>query len=258
MELTKLINNNVSKHLIGVNITEYDLRKAHITVLNLLYPNDDRIRELSRLPKDQYTYKIGNMIKQRPELRKEIDRKMLELFNEFLRDNKILTENLLCTTPDSLTICNQLAQKTIFQNTAEFRCKEGISYSSLFYYTSWKYILFDGLTKRLRIRGVGSEEETKNYPFVRTVLRHLCTLLDNSIVMDHNQLLKGLKDIRIEYMYNRDINIYRDISHKNQFKYNIDGKEIYSDTPLQEDENCILIKSDNYLNFIFPLIRSFI
>ena len=44
MELTKLINNNVSKHLIGVNITEYDLRKAHITVLNLLYPSDDRIR----------------------------------------------------------------------------------------------------------------------------------------------------------------------------------------------------------------------
>ena len=51
MELTRLINNNVSNTIIGSNITEYDLRKAHPTVLALLYPNDSSITTLSTLPK---------------------------------------------------------------------------------------------------------------------------------------------------------------------------------------------------------------
>ena len=258
MVLTKLLNNKVTQNLIGVNITEYDLKHAHPTILNLLYPNDPNIKELLTLPKEQYTYKIGNMIKANPELRKLIDAKALELFNEFLKENQILEDNFLGSTPDSLMIVDQLAQKTLFHDIAQFRNKEEISYSSLFYYKSYQYILFDRITKRLRIKGVGSEDETKDYPFVKSVLTHMCTALDESTTIEHIELLKELKNIRIEYMYNKDINIYRDITHKNQFKYIVDEKEIYSDIQLQESDSCILIKSDNYINFIFPLMRSFI
>ena len=157
-----------------------------------------------------------------------------------------------------MLIVDQLASVTKFQDIAQFRCKEGISYSSLFYFASWKYILFDRISRRIRIKGVGSEEETKNYQFVKTILRHLCVVLDNSINMEHMDVLRELKNIRCEYMNSKDIDIYRDIIHKNQFKYMVDGQEVYSDVPLKEDEGCILIKSDNYLNFIFPLMRSFI
>lgn len=257
--LTKLLNNRISNNLIGVNITEYDIRRAHVSILNLLYPDNPLIRELNGIPKEQYTYRIGNMIKDRPQLRKEIDDKALELFNLFIESNSILDDNILATTPDSLLILDQIAQKTIFYNgIVNFVNKENISYSSLFYYTSYKYILFDRITKRMRIKGVGSENIVKDYPFVKTILTKLCTILDNSTIISHESLLKHLKDIRIEYMYSDNINIYRDITHKNQFKYNIDGREVYSDILLNEDENCILIKSDNYLNFIFPLMRSFI
>lgn len=258
MKLEKLINNNVRSNLIGVNITEYDLKAAHPTVLALLYPNDPEMTSLRTLPKDQYKYKIGNMIKAKPALRKEIDAKILELFNEFLLKNHIAQDNFLASTPDSLLIVDQLASVTKFENIAQFRCKEGISYSSLFYYASWKYILFDRISRRIRIKGVGSEEETKNYQFVKTILRHLCVVLDNSNNIEHMELLRELKNIRNEYMNSKDIDIYRDITHKNQFKYIVDGKEVYSDIPLKEDDGCILIKSDNYLNFIFPLMRSFI
>ena len=132
MQITKLLNNNVQNNLIGVNITEYDLRKAHPTALALLYPDNPDMRNLINLPKEQYTIKIGKMIKANPNLRKEIDRKVLELFNEFLEANNIAPEHLLATTPDSLLIVDQIAQQTVFQNIAVFRCKEGISYSSLF------------------------------------------------------------------------------------------------------------------------------
>ena len=258
MRITKLLNNNVQNNLIGVNITEYDLRKAHPTALALLYPDNPDMRNLINLPKEQYTIKIGNMIKANSNLRKEIDRKVLELFNEFLEANNIAPEHLLATTPDSLLIVDQIAQQTVFQNIAVFRCKEGISYSSLFYYKSYQYILYDRLTKRMRIKGVGSEEETKKYQFVKNILRRLCTLLDNSTTIEHMELLKGLKDIRIDYLNSRDMNVYRCLDHKNQFKYIIDGQETFSDVQMTEDDNCILVKSDNYMNFILPLIQSFV
>ena len=100
MLITKLLNNNVQNNLIGVNITEYDLRKAHPTALALLYPENPDMRNLINLPKEQYTIKIGKMIKANPNLRKEIDKKILELFNEFLEANNIAPEHLLATTPD--------------------------------------------------------------------------------------------------------------------------------------------------------------
>lgn len=255
MELTRLLNNNVSTTIIGSNITEYDLKKAHPTVLALLYPNDPVFSSLVSLPKSEYTIKIGNMIKANPSLRKQIDGKVLELFNKFIKYNNISESNFLGSTPDSLLISNQIASITNFDGIANFRCKEGISYTSLFYISKTEYILFDRVTKRLRIKGVGQEEETNKYEFVRTVLKKICCIIDDSNNVDRIETLRRLKQIRIQYLNSNNIDIYRDIKNKNMLKYFVDGRAVYSDIPLTENENCILDKSDNYINFILPLIQ---
>ena len=255
MELTRLINNNVSNTIIGSNITEYDLRKAHPTVLALLYPNDPTFTSLSSLPKSEYTIRIGNLIKANPLLRKQIDAKILELFNKFLKVNNISQTNFLGSTPDSLLIANQIASITVFDNIATFRCKEGISYTSLFYISKTEYILFDRVTKRLRIKGIGQEEETNKYDFVKIVLKKICCIIDDSVNVDRIETLRRLKQIRLQYLTNTNTNIFRDIKNKNMLKYIIDGRPVFSDIPLTESENCILDKSGNYINFILPLIQ---
>lgn len=255
MELTRLINNNISNTIIGSNITEYDLKKAHPTVLALLYPNNPIFTSLISLPKSEYTIRIGNLIKENPLLRKQIDTKIIELFNKFLKANNISQTNFLGSTPDSLLIANQLASVTIFDNIATFRCKEGVSYTSLFYISKTEYILFDRLTKRLRIKGVGQEEETNRYDFVKIVLKKICCIIDDSVNVDRIEILRRLKQIRLQYLTNTNINIFRDIKNKNMLKYIVDGRPVYSDIQLTESENCILDKSNNYINFILPLIQ---
>jgi hypothetical protein len=255
MELTRLINNNVSSTIIGSNITEYDLKRAHPTVLALLFPNDPLFTSLGSLPKSEYTVKIGNLIKENPTLRKQIDTKVLELFNRFLKANNISEMNFLGSTPDSLLIANQLASVTTFDRIANFRCKEGISYTSLFYISKTEYILFDRVTKRLRIKGIGQEEETNKYEFVRTILKKICCIIDDSNNVDRIETLRRLKQIRLLYLTSNNIEIYRDIKNKNMLKYCVDGRAIFSEIPLTENENCILDKSCNYVNFILPLIQ---
>lgn len=255
MELTRLINNNVSSTIIGSNITEYDLKKAHPTVLSLLFPNDPLFTSLGSLPKSEYTIKIGKLIKENSSLRKQIDNKILELFNRFLKANNISEMNFLGSTPDSLLISNQLASITTFDKIVNFRCKEGISYTSLFYISKTEYILFDRVTKRLRIKGIGQEEETNKYEFVRTILKKICCIIDDSNNVDRIETLRRLKQIRLLYLTSNNIEIYRDIKNKNMLKYCVDGRMIFSEIPLTENENCVLDKSCNYVNFILPLIQ---
>jgi hypothetical protein len=42
------------------------------------------------------------------------------------------------------------------------------------------------------------------------------------------------------------------------YKYNIDGFINYSDIALKEDDTCILMKDENYMNFVLPLFQSFV
>lgn len=258
MVLTKLLNNNIRANIIGSTITEYDLSAAHPTALYLINGNKAQYDRLMDLPKLERNITIGKMIKKNPDLRKQIDAKILELFNEFIKANNILEENFLATTPDSILITNRIATVMRFQDIAYFRNKEKISYSSLFYINRTTFILFDRLTKRMRIKGLGDEKKTRNYPFVKKILTDLCCVLDDSQRLGYIPCLRRLKQIRINYIYNEDINVFRDIKNNNMFKYIVDGRTIYSEVKLKEDDGCILVKSDNYMNFILSLIQDFI
>lgn len=259
MVLTKLLNNKITANIISSNITEYDLKSAHLVAL--YYLKGQKVYDkLKDLPKKERNEKIGLMIRYDPGLRKEIDNLVLNWFNMFLKENNIIESNFLATTPDSILINNQIATHTTFgpDNLISFRNKERISYTSLFIVNKHKFILFDRMSKRIRIKGLGVEDKTNNYKFVKKTLRDLCCILDDNSTLGKPTCLKKLKLFRVQYIENDDPEIFRSINDNNKYKYIIDGQYILSDIYLKESTNCILVKFDNYLNYIFPLIQSFI
>lgn len=259
MVLNKLLNNNITTNIISSNIIEYDLKSAHTTALYFI-KGKDVYDKLIAMPKLERNIQIGLMIKKEPELRKKIDDMVLSWFNMFLKENNIIDSNFLATTPDSLLINNQIALKTKFMenNIVWFRNKEGISYTSLFIVNKQEFILFDRMTKRIRIKGLGIEEKTNTYMFVKKSLRDLCCILDDAQTIGRIKTLTKLKMFRISYINSDEIELFRSIEDDNKFKYIVDGKMVLSDVQLNEDNNCTLVKTDNYINYILPLIQSFV
>ena len=86
-------------------------------------------------------------------------------------------------------------------------------------------------------------------------MKKICCIIDDSINVDRIETLRRLKQIRLQYLTNSNLDIFRDIKNKNMLRYIVDGRPIYSDVQLTESENCILDKSSNYINFILPLIQ---
>lgn len=254
----KLLVNKVFTNITQSTITEYDLKAAHASALYFL-KGEEVYKELTSLPKLERNIRIGKMIAEDKALRKDIDNLVISWFNRFLQENKILSCNFLCTTPDSILIKNQIATAQSFDNgKVLFRNKEKISYTSLFIIDKHKFILFDRFSKRLRVKGLGIEEVTDKYPFVDLCLRDLCCIIEDKLTLGRMNCLKKLKSFRIEYLNSENKSIYRSVDHHNQYKYNIDGNIEYSDILLKEDEGCILLKDDNYISYLIPLMRSFI
>lgn len=256
--LDKLLVNKVYSNITQSTITEYDLKAAHASALYFI-KGEALYNELTSLPKLERNIRIGKMIAQNKDLRKQIDNMIIGWFNRFLEENKILACNFLATTPDSILIKNQLAVKLSWDGgKVLFRNKEKINYTSLFIVDKHKFILFDRISKRLRVKGLGTEDITDKYAFINYCLRDLCCILEDKATLGRFNCLKKLKSFRIEYLNSLNKEIYRSVDHHNQFKYNIDGNIEYSDILLKEDQNCVLLKDDNYLNYVMPLMRSFI
>lgn len=257
-KLDKLLVNKVYSNITQSTITEYDLKAAHASALYFI-KGPEVYNELTSLPKLERNIKIGKMIAQDKNLRKQIDNMVISWFNRFLQENNILACNFLATTPDSILIKNQIATVQNFDGgKVLFRNKEKINYTSLFIIDKHKFILFDRISKRLRVKGLGTEEITDKYPFINLCLRDLCCILEDKATLGRINCLKKLKSFRIEYLISENKEIYRSVDHKNQFKYNIDGNIEYSDVRLKEDEGCVLLKDDNYMSYLMPLMRSFI
>ena len=50
---------------------------------------------------------------------------------------------------------------------------------------------------------------------------------DDSVNVDRIETLRRLKQIRLQYLTNSNVNIFRDIKNKNMLKYIVDGRPIY-------------------------------
>lgn len=261
-QLNKLINNNIKKaSIVASTIIEYDIEDAHATAIRFIM-GEDVYNSLMSIPnKHDRKIQIGLMRRDNRELTGMITELILKWMNEFLAINKISERNFLATTPDSILLVGKVPTHTTLENgKVVFRNKEKITFSSLFLVENGqkKLILFDRMTKRIRIKGLGEETVTNQYHFVNKYLKNLLCVLDDSMSFGYIKTLKKLKTLKYNYIHSHDIEIYRSISHNNQFHYVVNGEDIFTDTPLEESETTKLIIADNYMDIIFPLIKSMI
>ena len=252
MTVDRVINNNITSHIINSNIVEYNIAKAYPTILSML---DEKYSYLLDLSKDQYIEEINNLFSTTPSLKQKISEKTIELYNDWLNKNKITKNNFIATTTDSIIINNQLAAVNNIDDII-FRNKDKISYTSLFYINKNIYILFDRITKKLKIQGVYKDPFVNEYPFVKKFLKDICCVCNEFTYETKYDCLKQLAKLRYRYISSEDKTIYGDILHNGEYKYNIDGNMVYTSSLYDNSDNINLIIEDNYLNFILPLIQS--
>ena len=254
MEVTRVINNNIRSHIINSNIVEYNIRKAYPTILNELNP--DKYGYLLTLGKEQYIEEINKIFTtEGASTRKDISKRTIEIYNEWLSRNKIRPSNFLATTTDSIIICDQIAPINGIDDYY-FRNKDKISYTSLFYINNDTYILFDRITKKIKIQCKSDDPYVSDYPFVKKILKDVCCVCNEYTVEHRMECLRRLSKLRLKYINCEDKSVYGDILHRGEYKYNINDSMVYTPILYEETEDISLIKDDNYINFVFPLIQS--
>lgn len=255
METTLLSNyiSEINRCILSSNIFEYDIESANACALKII-KGDHIYNELIQLPKNERVIKVGYMMKNDKDLFKKIENLLIKWRNEFIEINKIKKENIIELTRDSVLFKNSIPRITQIPDApfVNFRTK-GEEYSSYIYLKDNLRLLFDGLRKKIRIKGI-DEKYVSESLFVKKSLIPTIQALEDSISIGYLKSYAGLKSIRINYLLSKDPNIYRELLNQNQILYKYNDEEIYSDSLIQDNEINI-DKGSNYIHFLLPLFR---
>jgi len=251
-QFTKLIDSNPDIDCcIATIVGEYDIASAHTTACYFIF-GKEKYDELMSMEKLARNTKIGIMMKNDPSLHEKIAALLLKWFNLFCEENNIKESNFISSTRDSLLLVNKKPIHTIFENgLVNFRNKDGefTSYIRL----GHMEILYDRMSDAIRIKGVNSEY-VNGHPFVK-ILRQLLALLESSSTMTVQAGLKKLSQLRNKYINSPDAGVYRSLLDNNKFVYMVGGERILSDVVLPETADAQLVKHDNYVNYILPIVK---
>jgi hypothetical protein len=145
---------------------------------------------------------------------------------------------------------NKKPFKTSFENgLVKFRNKEG-EYTSYIRLYDRLEILFDSISGALRIKGV-NDQYLDGHPFIK-LFKQLLSIIEQSSSMPLSEGLKKLAKIRSNYILSQNPDMYRSIMDNNKFVYAIEGEKFLSDALLENED---VIRQDNYVNFILPLVN---
>jgi hypothetical protein len=247
---SKLIEMNPSiKYCISTILAEYDIASAHPTACYFIY-GKDFYDSLMRMEKLERNTEIGKMMAKDPSLHGKIAGYLLKWFNMFCEENNIKDGNFVSSTRDSILLVNKKPMKKSFENgLVTFRNKDG-EYTSYIRLENRYEILYDNISGSLRIKGINSSL-IENHPFIK-IFKQLLSVLEQSESLSISEGLKKLSKIRLKYISSSNADTYRSIMDGNKFIYNIEGERILSEALI---ENETLIRHDNYINFIMPLVN---
>lgn len=252
----KLVETNPSiSFAVNTLITEYDIQRCHPSCMYFI-KGPEFYKELMAMPKLDSNIKIGKMMREDPTLASKIGEIKLKYFNEFCRANNIKNSNFLSSTVDSMLLVNKKPLKTKFENgVINFRNKDGefTSYIRLSFGREIE-ILYDGISGNIRIKGI-NEEYIDNNPVFMKLFKQLLMLLEKANTLQQSELLRKLNYIRKKYIDSKDPLMWASIIEGNKYVYMVEGDKVMSEEYLPESSNNILVKTDNYVTFILPLVK---
>lgn len=255
-QFNKLIETNPNiDYCISTIIGEYDIKSAHTTACYFIFGKEmyDKLMSMDKLSRNTH---IGKMMRDDPTLHPKISSLLLKWFNCFCEENNIKENDFISSTRDSLLLVNKKPIKTKFENgLVEFRNKDGEFTSYIRFKEKNMEILFDSMSNSVRIKGVNQESVDNNKVFIK-LFKQLLNLLEESKYKQGNlSCLKKISNIRLKYIDSKDKTMYASIERNNRFIYIIDGQRTESEVILEENENIVLSKYDNFTTFILPLIK---
>jgi len=252
MRLEKLLSENpLITSAVGTTIAEYDIAAAAPTAIRYIC-GVEVYNNLMKMDKAERNRQTGLMQRDDSTLWPKIEKITLEWFNMFLETNHIENHNFIETTRDSLLVVGKIPTQLSFdKGLINFVNKDG-SYTSYFRIDGRK-ILFDSMNNIIRIKGV-SDEYVQKSAFINKIIKPMISVLENDINAGSPAILKTLSKYRKKYIESSDLEIYRDLNSRNLFKFLQAENEIVEAEMITELDK--LIKSDNYVNYIMPIIKA--
>ena len=231
--------------LINMDIREYDLKQANISVLNQMnILSDDLYNKLKNSEKMNREVYIGKMIRKNPDIVKAVKSGITEARRLFFQSNNLDDMNVLYIDNDSITTIQPFGYKPIikytkFSDYIEFRQKN--SYTSFYRLPDMDFLYFNnGSVESFRLKNVDSNRVSSIHKgYFMDLLLSIAYMIQNRQLVD---CINIIRDMYNEYVTrSMDIDYYREFNSRSMYKVlNTNAYIYYSDViPNAADINFI-------------------
>lgn len=247
-EKTNYLNESY-QYLKNVTITEYDIKSAGFSVLKFrkLLPEEE-LEKLSKLDKHTRTVKEGLLQKEHPKIAEEIINTLSKVRQAFVILNKINIEDILTIKKDAIFLINKNPEVLVIKDEFEFRKKN--SYTSFIQFPGKKEFYYNARENTLDVKGLSKEvvELQENF-----ILKDIKNFLRSGEKVSPDVLFTLLKNYRGKYLRRElPLETYRELD-TGYFRFNEFNIENIDEDMLKEIDI-----SQNYMNYILPLIQNII
>lgn len=245
-EQTNYLNDSY-RYLKNVTITEYDIRSAGFSVLTYrkLLPADE-LEKLSKLDKHTRTVKEGLLQREHPKIAEEIVNTLSKVRQAFVLLNKIPDESILSIKKDAMFLINQTPQNLVIKDVFEWR-KKGV-YTSYLQLPGKKEFYYNGREDKLDVKGLSKEVVEKQNNFI---LKDIKNFLRSGERVNQEMIFSLLKSYREKYLKRQlPLEVYRELD-SGYFRVGD-----YQMESIDEDMKNEIDISQNYMNYILPLIQA--
>jgi hypothetical protein len=246
-ERTNYLNKDIL-YLKNTEITEYDIRSAGFNVIKFkkLLPSEE-ILELDKIDKQERNIRIGKRILKYPNISEEIINTLSEIRGEFVANNSIEERDVLSVKKDAIFLIKKKPTELNFKGFFEFKEKE--TYTSYCYLNS-KEFYYSAKKSIMDVKGIGEKVKEQQDKFLLSDIKKIMASAER---LSPEQLFSVLKNYRSKYL-SRELpkETYRDVETGT---YQMDG---YSLDDISDEMLPSVDISQNYINYILPLIKNLI
>lgn len=256
MKLYPLSFKNNIKYMRNKRIFEYDMESAgySLTISEKLITDEKLLEKLKFANKKERQIILGLYAKDNKDFVKELNDAFRKYISAFIHLNDIKESNILYIKKDSVTFFNTTdIKKTKFKKAKFTKRQEFTSHLCIdkleFYY--------NGNTDTCLLKGINLKD------YSGTLIEEIFKIMKIAEFASADSISNHLKELRSAYI-NKELqdSYYRELSnmHAYRLKDGINGNKVYSNYPLEVDDdffNAVDINY-NYIYILLPLFEIFI
>ena len=230
----------------NVRITEYDMKEGGYSILREgNYLSDSEFKMLEQMTKKDRTIKIGKMIKEKPQIGRQLMEGFIEARQAFFECNDIQDGDIISIKKDAI-FTTKPCKETKFGNYIEFRPKN----SYIFYVNiQGKEIYYDPMKDIIDVKGYNKEA----VDFHKDYLMKDCKKIFNKIINGTTSYIDDLIYLKSEFTeFELPKEYYKDLVF-NSYIINTYNDNLMEIDNIDNDMLKYCVHNNN-LNFILGLL----